>query len=340
MELKKITTYNESYAAFIDHPLQSWAWGEAREKLGTTVFRFGIFETETLIAWYQMSLHHIPKTKFSIGYIPRSHAPSQEHIELFKAFAHQHNIIAITFEPLEDPKKNLITSDFKESFMTLLPKWTQMIDLTKSEEQLLKDMDAQARYNIRLAERKGVTISEESTTEGFETFWKLYEDTEKRQGYLGHSYTHHKTIWDTLSHGIAHLFIATVDSTPIAGFETFVWKDTLYYPYGGSDAAYQKLKGPNLGIWNLILFGKRLGLTKLDLWGSLGPGYAKDHPWAGFTGFKETFGTKFHAYGGTYDLIVLPSHYTLYKVLFGIRKQVFKIYNLFTAWKKAFASKR
>lgn len=340
MELRKITTYNESYTTLIDHPLQSWQWGEAREKLGTTVFRLGVFEVDHLTAWYQMSLHPIPKTKFSVGYIPRSHAPTREHLELFKGFAREHNIIAITFEPLEDPTKETIASDFNESFMTLLPKWTQMIDLTKSEEELLKDMDAQARYNIRLAERKGVTISEQSTKEGFEMFWKLYEDTEKRQGYLGHSYTHHKTIWNTLSPDIAHLFVATVEHTPIAGFETFVWKDTLYYPYGGSDAAYQKLKGPNLGIWNLILFGKQLGLTKLDLWGSLPPGYAKEHPWAGFTGFKETFGTTFHAYGGTYDLIVFPSYYLLYKILFGVRKQVFKIYNLFTAWKKAFASKR
>jgi hypothetical protein len=64
MELKKITTNNESYAAFIDHPLQSWAWGEAREKLGTTVFRFCVFSGEKVEAWYQMSLHPIPKTKF------------------------------------------------------------------------------------------------------------------------------------------------------------------------------------------------------------------------------------------------------------------------------------
>lgn len=329
MLLKIISQYKKEYDAFIDHPLQTWAWGEARKSLGIAVFRIGIFDEDILTAWYQLSLHKIPYTKFSIGYIPRSHAPKPSHLALLSSFAKEHNIIAITFEPLEEPEPQIISAVFKESFMTLLPQWTQMIDLSKTEEELLQEMDAQARYNIGYAKRKSVYVEEQTNENGFESFWRLYSATEKRQKYLGHTKTHHKTIFSTLhDFSLSRIFLGMYKDTPVCAFETFEWKNTFYYPYGGSDKEFQKLKGQNLGIWEIILFAKKSGFKFFDLWGSLGPGYNKTHPWAGFTSFKQTFGTYFHSYGKTYDFIVHPYLYFIYKILFFIRKYIFKIYFL------------
>ena len=301
------------------HPLQTWEWGEARKQTGVEVLR--ISDSKNV---FQITFHKIPKTDFKIGYLPRSVFPSKEVLNFLSDYAKKNKIIFIKIEPNVEKVSNNETmkqsNNLKVSSHPLFPTWTQILDLNKSEDELLKSFHSKTRYNIRLAEKKGVVIKEMSDDKGFEIFSKLYFDTCKRQKYFGHTTKYHKIIWDSLKKDIAHILIAFYNDVPLASYELFYFKNTLYYPYGGTSLEYRNLMASNLLMWEAIKLGKKLGAEKFDMWGSLGPNYDATDPWSGFTRFKEGYATKFTEFVGSYDLVINPMLYKIYNAVYSLRE--------------------
>ncbi len=290
-----------------DHPLQSKEWEKAREKMG--------IETKRLNG-FLLTLHKIPFTKFKVGYLPRSPMPNKQTLKKFYEFGGKNNIIFIKIEPYSPlAKRNLIKSPHP-----LFPSWTQILDLNKSEDELLKNMHPKTRYNIRLAEKKGVVIKEESNDKGFEIFSRLYFETTKRQKYFGHDEKYHKIVWDNLKNKIAHILIAYYQNIPLAAYELWYWDGIIYYVYGGTSEQHRNLMASNLLMWESIKLGKKLGAKKFDMWGSLPPDYDQSHAWSGFTRFKSGYGTKFVEMVGSYDLVINPFLYKLYNLLYSLRE--------------------
>lgn len=307
----------ELFNSFASHPLQSWQWGEARSAMGIDVLRIGEFEKDVLTKTFQITFHPIPKTKFKIAYIPKSLWPSQETFEFLVEYGKKHNVIFFKFEP--NIKKNNFDLKIENWKLKIQPSghplfttWNQVMDLSKTDEELLKNMHPKTRYNIRLAEKKGVVVKEESTDEGFEKFSKLYFETTKRQHYFGHTPEYHKTIWTTLKDNISHILIAYYNDIPLAAYELFYFNKVFYYPYGGSSDLHRNVMAANLIMWEAIKLGKKLGAQSFDLWGSLAPDYDKSNPWAGFTRFKEGYNAEFVEMAGSYDLVVNPLLYKMY----------------------------
>jgi len=308
------------------HPLQSWQWGEARKSTGTDIVRIGGFDGDILKEVFTMSCHPIPILEWKVGYIPRSTLPSEELILFLKDYAIKNSIFFIKFEP--DTKKSEsinIPKRLKQSPHPLFPDWTQKLDLTKSEEELMKQMKSKTRYNVKYAEKNGVTITENSTDEGFEAFSKLYFDTVHRQTYYGHNRSYHQKVWQAMKAGVAHILIAQYQDEPLAAYELFLFDNKLYYPYGGSSDKHRNLMASNLLMWEAIRFGKRMGATEFDMWGSLPPDYDRSKSWAGFTRFKEGYGTEFFQFQGSYDLIVNPFIYPVYTLIYSIRDLILKL---------------
>ena len=201
------------------HPLQSWAWGEFREKLGQRVVRLGRFTDGKLAEATQFSVHKIPGLPWSVGYCPRGAMPTKEMIETVKAEARKQNCIFVKFEPnvsvegtvlKEQSLQGLFLSDLElRPGKALFTPFTFQIDLTKSEEELLAGMKPKTRYNIRLAEKKGVVVEEDNSDEAFEEFQKLTEETTKRQHFFAHDRKYRQLMWKTMRDaGIAHLLVA------------------------------------------------------------------------------------------------------------------------------------
>lgn len=317
------------------HPLQSWEWGEAREKHGIEVLRIAESASggvnDNLKNVFTITFHKIPHTNFKIGYLPRSVWPSEEVLEFIADEARKKKAIFIKIEPyikIENLDiENSLNPDLigrklkiKKSSHPLFPNWTLMMDLTKSEEELLKGMKPKTRYNIRVAEKHGVEIREKTDNEGFEIFAKLYFETCKRQGYRGHDESYHKIIFDSLKKEIAHILVAFFNESPLSVYELFIFNDVLYYPYGGSSTENKNVMAPNLLMWEAIKFGKSHGAKKFDMWGSEPPDYNIDSGWSGFTRFKEGYGAQFVEFAGSYDLILNNSLYILYNNLNKLRK--------------------
>lgn len=309
------------------HPLQSWEWGEARRKMGIEVLRLGEFDKDSLINVYQITFHKIPYTNCKIGYLPRSHMPSQEILRFLADEGRKRKCFFIKIEPYEEKNTEGVNTISPrgcvliKSLHPLFPDWTMMLDLTQSENELLSNMHPKTRYNIRLAEKKGIIVKEMTHQEGFEIFAKLYFDTCKKQRYFGHKYTYHKTVFETLRNTIAHILIAFYENTPLAAYEIFIFNDVSYYPYGGSSDLHRNLMAPNLLMWETIKFGKHRGAKYFDMWGSLPPHYESRNPWAGFTRFKEGYGGQFVEFVGSYDLVINNFLYKIYNQFYVLRNK-------------------
>ncbi len=320
------------------HPLQSWEWGEARKKMGIEVLRIGEFNKDKLSNVYQITFHKIPFVLMhwgfyffqpKIGYLPRSEFPSKQVLEFLVNYGKKYGVIFIKIEPYVKSSEFKIQNSklihnskfiILNSNHPLFPDWTQILDLTKSEEELLKVMHSKTRYNIRLAQKKGVVVKEMSNMKGFEIFSKLYFETCKRQQYYGHTPKYHKIVWESLKNSMAHILIAFYNNKPIAVYELFHFKDTLYYPYGGTSTEYRNVMAPNLLMWEAIKLGKKLGAKYFDMWGSLPPQYSQSHDWAGFTRFKEGYGGEFVQFIGSYDLVINPFLYRIYNFAYKLRQ--------------------
>ena len=306
------TEYNKQ--AF--HPLQTWQWGEARKKTGVEVLRLSDGNNV-----FQLTIHSLHPTDLKIGYLPRSVFPSKNVLDFLIDYCKKNKIIFIKIEPNVEKSKLQVTSyKLQSSPHPLFPSWTQVLDLNKTEDELLKSFHSKTRYNIRLAEKKGVVIKEMSNKEGFEIFSKLYFETCKRQKYFGHSPKYHKIVWENMKKDLAHILIAFYNDIPLASYELFYFKNVFYYPYGGTSLEYRNLMPSNLLMWETIKLGKKLGAKKFDMWGSLGPNYEQSNDWAGFTRFKEGYSTKFVEFVGSYDLVINPILYKIYNAIYSLRE--------------------
>jgi lipid II:glycine glycyltransferase (peptidoglycan interpeptide bridge formation enzyme) len=67
----------DAYNAVVSHPLQSYEWGQFRQKEGQHVERIGMFDNGALVGAFQVSFHHIPHTSYTVGYVPKGMLPDE-----------------------------------------------------------------------------------------------------------------------------------------------------------------------------------------------------------------------------------------------------------------------
>jgi peptidoglycan pentaglycine glycine transferase (the first glycine) len=195
------------------------------------------------------------------------------------------------------------------------PQTTLVLDLNLSEEDLLKQMKPKGRYNIKVAEKNGVTVRE---NQGVEAFCDLLEKTTGRDGFSSHPMAYYQKMLQALGTS-AQLLMAGKDGKAIAG-GIFVYLDNVgTYYYGASDHEYRNLMAPYLLQWEAIREAKRRGCKTYDFLG-IAPEHAKNHPWAGVTEFKRKFGGTVVGYPQAKELVIRPlwcQIYRLYKRLRG-----------------------
>jgi len=290
-----------SFDKIATHPLQSQAWAEFRRKWGNEILetKYGI-----------LTLHKIPLTNYKLGMFIKGPKPTFQMIKDLKKIGEKENLIFIKLEPNSQKEGKTITLLRKSGATpgkTLFTPTSFWIDLTKSEEDLLKSFHHKTRYNIRLAQRQGVYVAEDSSDKAFEKYLDLTRETVRRQGFFAHTARYHRLMWDELRKaGIAHLLTAVYKKEIITTWILFSWKDFLYYPYGASSEKYKNVMANNLMMWETIRFGKRLGLKTFDLWGR--------EEGKGFTKFKEGYNPKVIEFLGTWDLVINKPLYAFYRL--------------------------
>lgn len=316
MDLRLIQDNQKNeYNSLVTHVMQSWQWGEFRKSLGIPLYRYGIFENGKLTIAFQLTLHQIPLTNKYVGYLPKGPFPDKNLAEALKEISKKHSCSFIKIEPNVIASGAPIASrtldrNFRVSLKPLFTKHNFVIDLTKSEEELLRSMHPKTRYNIKIAQKHQVIVEERADDKALEIYLKLYFETTKRQGYHGHNENYHKAVWKVLSDAkMARFLIAFYRGKPLTAWMMINFKNKLYYPYGGSSIENREVMANNLVAWEAIKLGKKLKLKEFDMWGALGPTPNPKDPWIGFHRFKSGYGGELIEYIGTYDLISdLPTY--------------------------------
>lgn len=308
MDLRQITDKQKSlYNKKVSHIMQSYEWGEFRKSLGLPLLRYGIFKDNKLVESFQLTLHKIPFTNQFVGYLPKGPLPNKELAKALQIIGVEQNCAFIKLEPdvaLNHTPPFSVYPNFQPSPKPLFTKFNFVLDLTKPEEELLSKMHSKTRYNIRVAQKHGVRVEERVDDKAFAIYLKLYFETTGRQDYHGHNADYHKKVWTTLKDsGMARILIGFYKKKPLTAWMLFNFKDTLYYPYGGSSSQHREVMSSNLVAWEAIKLGKRLGLKSFDMWGALGPDADPKNPWYGFHRFKQGYGGELVEYLGTYDLV-------------------------------------
>jgi len=316
------------------HPLQSWSWGEFRKKTGIEVVRLGRYEKDKLVETAQTTIHPLPFTSSTIGYFPKGGIPSNEMLTKLIEVGKQHKCIFIKLEPNIEAgtsQSSILNPQFSilPSPHPLFTKYTFQLDLTKSEEELLKNMHPKTRYNIKIAQKHGVIVKEDNSHKAFEQYLKLTAETTRRQKFFAHTKRYHELMWETLkSAGMAHLLTATYpkgDNIILTAWILFLFNDILYYPYGASSEKFRNTMASNLIMWEAIRFGKKHGAKIFDMWGSLGPDANPKDQWYGFHRFKQGYSPRLVEFAGSFDLVISPHLYQVYNKLHSLRQFLLKI---------------
>lgn len=319
-----------SYNKVVDHPLQSWEWGEFRKTTGTNVERIGFFEKGKIKKGLQVTFHKIPKINRTVGYYPKGFMPEENQIEALKQVGKKNKALFIKMEPnisqkVGVPSAHKQIAEFLEKHGSvpgrpLFTKYTFVLDISKSEEDLFAKLTSKTRYNVNLAAKKGVVIYENSTSEGMEQYIKILKETTSRQGFYAHNPEYFRKMWQELSKsGMIKIFQAVYQNKILASWIIFIFNGVIYYPYGASNREYRDVMASNLMMWEIIRYGKSQGCHKFDMWGSLGENPDKKDPWYGFHRFKKGYGGELNEFIGTYDLVTDLALYQPFRALDNLR---------------------
>lgn len=183
------------------------------------------------------------------------------------------------------------------------PRNTICVDLTLPEETLLARMKPKGRYNIRLAQRYGVTIVEDSSEQGIMDFLRLYKRTTARHDIESKppSYFHELiSLLNALQCG--SVFFATYGGKRIAAAIVVYFGDRATYFFGGSLILYKHVMAPYLLHFEIMRNAKKMGFAWYDFWG-VSPENDIHNSWHAISVFKRKFGGKEFSFIPTLDLI-------------------------------------
>ena len=259
-----------------------------------------------------------------------------------QAFARQQGAVFLKMDPdvilgagvparegdVIDPQGQAIMSELKwrgwrYSADQIQFKNTVLIELSPYEDELLGRMKQKTRYNVRLAEKKGVVLRI-GKQEDLSLLYKMYAETSVRDGFVIRDEGYYKTVWELFMAGgessivsrqssipFAEPLIAEVDGEPVAAIFVFYFAARAYYVYGMSRAAHREKMPTYLLQWEAMKRAKAKGCTVYDLWGAPEVFDESDSLW-GVYRFKEGLGGKVVRTLGAWDFAPNPFWYKLY----------------------------
>lgn len=297
--------------------LASLDWADLLRSEGAEITTWGVYDDfENLSAVFNLLIKKLP-LGFKYYYLPRGpifkgdlSADDQKSIwQFLKINFKQQGAVFLRVEPLSQLDKSLGALKVHN----LQPQETLLLDLRPSETELLNSFHQKTRYNIRLAEKKGVTIREGLNPADFADFWRLMTATGERDGFKIHGRRHYQTL-ASYNRDFIKLFVAENDSRIIAAGLFSFFGDKVTYLHGASDHAARQLMAPYLLQWTLIKLAKEQGRRLYDFYG------IDDLKWPGVTRFKLGFSGFRFSYAGTHDIILNRSKYNLYRLLKQLRQ--------------------
>jgi peptidoglycan pentaglycine glycine transferase (the first glycine) len=296
------------------HVLQTWDWGDFKSHWGWTTQRLLWVDRDKPVAAAQILRRPIPRTPWSFLYVSKGPAFDSTDTSLvaqvladLEIYAQQVQALFIKIDPdvprqYGEPQAGQPLEIEGQAMLDLLVQrgWcfspeqiqfcnTVMLNLTPALEDLLAAMKSKWRYNIRLAERKGVVI-QRGNSDDIAAFYRMYVETAVRDGFLIRPEAYYREVWQRfLEAGRAEMLLASVADEVVAGLIIFIFGQTAWYMYGASTGQHRHLMPNHLLQWKAICRAKERGCTRYDMWGAPDVFDETDRMW-GVYRFKCGFG--------------------------------------------------
>jgi lipid II:glycine glycyltransferase (peptidoglycan interpeptide bridge formation enzyme) len=300
------------------HILQTAAWGALKADFGweAEIVQNGDCGALVLLRKLPLGLR--------IAYIPKG--PVGENWQsLWPAvdeLCRQKRAVFLKVEPdaLEDEQEALQTAfdGFVGITKPIQPRQTILISLEGEEEDWMARMKQKTRYNIRLAKRKDVQVTE---TDDLAVFQALMDTTGERDGFGVHNQAYYQRANDLFSaSGACSILLASYEDKPLAAMMVFARGERAWYFYGASNNEERNRMPTYLLQWEAMRWAAARGCTEYDLWGV--PDAPEEELEAHFTHrhdglwgvyrFKRGFGGRLVRSVGAWDRVYMPLLYRLY----------------------------
>lgn len=236
-----------------------------------------------------------------------------------KKFCKKNNVNTFRVDPyLESNFTSLLNSSgWKSSKGLGQPKNPFTWDISKSEEELLKELKKETRYYVKKPEKEGVIVKRVELQDQIEDFVGLMQETETRNGFVNHPEDYYKRQWGLIGPNsdskMCDIFIAYYNSKPVAGALMNYFNKTISYSHGASasDKGLAKLAAPYFLHWEIVKYARTRGITFYNFWGVI-PKEISNHPWRGLSDFKMKFPGNMQSLTGPFEV---------YNNFFGMLKQ-------------------
>lgn len=316
------------------HLLQMGEWGELKKDFGWTPERFilaqppaGNNEIGAQILFRRLPLG------LTLGYMPKPVDGGQWAVDGGRfwrevdSVCKQNHAIFLKVEPdVWTDEFRLSHSTFRISPHNIQPPRTIVISIKENEDVILARMKPKCRYNIRLAEKKGVTVCAWDDIAGFHEMMTV---TGGRDHFGVHSREYYQRAYELLhSKGTCELLVAEYEGKPLAALMVFANGNRAWYVYGASNDQERNRMPTYLLQWEAIRWAKARGCEEYDLWGvpdeneeTLESNFESRHDglW-GVYRFKRGFGGQVKRAAQAVDRVYNPLLYWAYLKYVGNRE--------------------
>lgn len=329
------------------HILQTYAWGEVKAATGWQPLRLVVEEEGRIVAAVSLLKRRLPYIQKSIFYAPRGPVLDFSNTALFdfllqamKTLARREGAILLKIDP-DIPSSNVEVKHLLQKrgfrlatagtgFDGVQPRHVFRLDLRPSLEELKQNLHPKTRYNIGLAQRRGVTVKADCTLEDLAVFYDILQETALRDRFLIRSYDYFVILWKELvERGYAKLFMAYYQDQPIAGTLAFILGDKAWYMYGASSNRHRNVMPNYLLQWTMISWAKEQGCTLYDFRGVPGD-LSEDNPLYGLYRFKKGFNGVFTEFIGEYDLVYSHLYYWIWR----LAQPAYSLFRRFLFWRR------
>jgi peptidoglycan pentaglycine glycine transferase (the first glycine) len=290
------------------HPLQLWGWGEVKAAHNWGVLRLVVLDEEERIGAAQVLIRRLPPPFTCMAYIPRGPVAAEDKkVKVMESLAEyvrtSLHAIVLTVEP--DWEKMPEVGKWKRSKNTILIPRTLILDLHKSEDELMADMAKKTRQYIRKSAKEGVEIRQVKGREELDACLAIYKETAHRAGFALHEDGYYYDVFDKLGEH-SPVFAAFEEGRPVAFLWLAISSRTAFELYGGMNDRGQELRANYALKWYAIRMMKKWGLSRYDFNGLLNDGVST---------FKRGFASHESMLVGTYDLPLSPLYVVWAKAL-------------------------
>ena len=297
--------------------LQSWRWGELKSRYGWRAIRLALPRGDGSLAAGAQVLVRTRRAwpggpRVGLAYVPRG--PLAETPDDAAAVARSaieagrdHGASVVRIEPPSDVAADALPAcGFRPSEQFVQIPRTAVVELKRSESDILAGFKSKMRYNIRLAGRRGVEVAIAEDDADFEAFVGLIRVTASRERFAIHHASYYRDVWQTFQPDQGALFIARYQGTPLAALMVVGAGRTAAYVFGGSSNQHRNRMAPHAVQWAAMRWAKGRGFTRYDLWGMADPDDADD-AMAGVHRFKLGFNPDLVTFPGAFDLPLQPA---------------------------------